>query len=416
MNPWEQALKQLENIREYVEIPEAIFTKLSKPNNLVKGELTIGGKSYPAFRSQHNNARGPYKGGIRFHPGVTEAEVKALSMWMTWKCATVNIPYGGAKGGIIVDPAKLKAGELEALSRAYARMLVEHIGLWKDVPAPDVNTNGQIMAWMLDEYEQVTGQQAPGTFTGKPIPLGGSLGREEATGMGGVEVLKALAKRFGLKPRETTVAVQGFGNVGYWFAQLAHQSGFKIVAISDSRGGVMTINNEQKTEKSIDITKLMAHKKKTGRVAGYPGTREVTNEELLTLHVDVLVPAALEQVVTGENAANIQAKYVVEMANGPVTPEADEKLNRRGIISVPDVLANAGGVTVSYFEWVQNLQGHAWDVEVVHQHLKRHMLEAFDGIMQEWERVGRDKPMRLPTYTIAVRRVVEAMVLRGGAR
>lgn len=416
MNPWEQALKQLENIREYVEIPEAIFTKLSKPNNLVKGELTIGGKSYPAFRSQHNNARGPYKGGIRFHPGVTEAEVKALSMWMTWKCATVNIPYGGAKGGIIVDPAKLKAGELEALSRAYARMLVEHIGLWKDVPAPDVNTNGQIMAWMLDEYEQVTGQQAPGTFTGKPIPLGGSLGREEATGMGGVEVLKALAKRFGLKPRETTVAVQGFGNVGYWFAQLAHQSGFKIVAISDSRGGVTTINNEQKTEKSIDITKLMAHKKKTGRVAGYPGTREVTNEELLTLHVDVLVPAALEQVVTGENAANIQAKYVVEMANGPVTPEADEKLNRRGIISVPDVLANAGGVTVSYFEWVQNLQGHAWDVEVVHQHLKRHMLEAFDGIMQEWERVGRDKPMRLPTYTIAVRRVVEAMVLRGGAR
>lgn len=414
MNPWEQAIKQLDNVREYVDIPEPIYKRLIKPNNIVEGKLKVGGKTYPAYRSQHNDARGPYKGGIRFHPGVSLEEVKALSMWMTFKCATVGIPYGGAKGGVAVDPKKLSAKELQDLSRAYARLIGPVIGEHKDVPAPDVNTDGQIMAWMLDEYEKIVGYKAPGTFTGKPIVLGGSLGREEATGMGGVHVLNSLAKSLGLRAKSMSIAVQGFGNVGYWFAALAEQAGYKVVAISDSRGGVRIDTSNQTPETSLNITKLMEHKKKTGRVAGFSGTKEITNESLLELPVKVLVPAALEQVITKDNAPKIKAKYIIEMANGPVMPEADEILTKRGIISVPDVLANAGGVTVSYFEWVQNLQGYYWPKAEVLDKLKPLMEAAFEGIWSEWERLGRGKVgMRIPTYTIAVKRVVEAMKLRG---
>ena len=408
MNPWEQAIKQLENTREYVEIPEAIYKRLVRPDKLVKGNIKVGGKTYKAYRSQHNNARGPYKGGIRFHPQVNEAEVKALSMWMTFKCATVDIPYGGAKGGVAVDPRKLSIRELQDLSREYAKLIGPHIGEHKDVPAPDVNTDGQIMAWMLDEYEKGLDYQAPGTFTGKPIALGGSLGREEATGRGGVHILKALAKSVGLRAKGTSIAVQGFGNVGYWFARLAQESGFTVVAVSGSRGGIFA-------KQGVDIKKLMEHKRKTGNFKDYPGIKEITNDELLELPVDVLVPAALEQVITKDNAAKVKAKYVIEMANGPVTPEADAILHQRGIISVPDVLSNAGGVTVSYFEWAQNLQGYAWDLETVNGRLSKHMEAAFAGVWQEWQRIGQKKvPMRVPTYTIAVRRVVEAMRLRGG--
>ncbi|OGV95673.1 hypothetical protein A2W24_05385 [Microgenomates group bacterium RBG_16_45_19] len=419
MNPWEQALKQLEQVKAYVEIPETIYRRLAEPQNLIKGELEVGGKKYPAWRSQHNDARGPYKGGIRFHPKVSEDEVKALSMWMTFKCATVDIPYGGAKGGVAVEPRQLSKAELEALSRAYARLVTPVIGEKRDIPAPDVNTDGQIMAWMLDEYEKAVGYKAPGTFTGKPIALGGSLGREEATGQGGVQILKALLTQFKVPVATTTVAVQGFGNVGYWFARLAEAAGFKVVAVFDSKGGIVS---EDLT--GLEIEAVMTHKQKVGKVVGYKGAKDLASEELWSLPVTVVVPAALEGVIDKEVAEKLQAKYVVEMANGPVTPAADTVLKERGIVSVPDVLANAGGVTVSYFEWVQNLQGQAWDLEVVQAQLKRHMEEAFSGVWREWERLegGQVNPatlkvgMRVPTYTIAVKRVVEAMMLRGNSR
>jgi glutamate dehydrogenase/leucine dehydrogenase len=408
MNPWEQALKQLEAVRGDVEIPDAIWERLIKPNNLVKGELTVAGKKYPAWRSQHNNARGPYKGGIRFHPGVTEEEVKALSMWMSWKCAMVGIPYGGGKGGVAVEPSKLSQADLQELSRAYARLIAPVIGEKKDVPAPDVNTDGQIMAWMLDEYEKEIGEQAPGTFTGKPIALSGSLGREEATGMGGVYIFDSLVKHSELKKqKEITVAVQGFGNVGYWFAKLAQDKGYKVMAVSGSRGGIYS-------EKGLDVEKVMAYKRQTGGLEGFPGTREITNTELLALPVDVVVPAALEGAIDTKTALKIQAKYVIEMANGPVTPEAETVLTERGIPSVPDVLANAGGVTVSYFEWVQNLYGYYWEKEEVFEKLKKRMDQAFAGVWRKWKEM-KGAPMRRAAYTIAVERVVEAMKWRGNS-
>lgn len=431
MDQWQQALKQLENVRKYVEIPEPIFKKLINPT-VHKMTLKVGGKSYPAWRSQHNNARGPYKGGIRFHPQVSEAEVKALSMWMTWKCATVGIPYGGAKGGICVDPKTLTKTELEALSRAYTKFITPFIGEHKDVPAPDVNTDGQIMAWMLDEYETIVGYQTPGTFTGKPIPLGGSLGREEATGMGGVFVLSHLAKQLGLKVKETTVAVQGFGNVGYWFANLAQQHGYPVVAIADSRGAITTLPEDLRFKnqdlRSINVAALLEHKKKTGKLGGFPGTREITNEELLALPVTVLVPAALEEAIDGKVAAKVQAKYIVEMANGPVTPEGETILTKRGIPSVPDVLANAGGVSVSYFEWAQNLNGYYWTKSEVLGKLELLMEQAFKGVWDQWLELNHFtgyqdiKPpkilvgLRMAAYAIAVKRVVEAMQLRGNRR
>lgn len=415
MDPWKQAVKQLDEARRYVEIPEGIYQRLIKPR-VIKGELQVGGKKYQAYRSQHNDARGPFKGGIRFHPQVSLEEVKALSMWMTWKCATVGIPYGGGKGGVMVDPKELSRQELQMLSRAYARLIAPEIGEKKDVPAPDVNTDGQIMAWMLDEYEKVVGFRAPGTFTGKPIALGGSLGREEATGMGGVYVLSALTKKLGMKPEKTTVAVQGFGNVGYWFAKLAAVAGFLVVAVSDSRGGMVT--NKMT---GLEIDEVMKHKQARGGVAGYRGTRAISNEELLTLPVDVVVPAALEGAVDETVAEKLKAGVVVEMANGPVTPEADKILQEKKVISVPDVLANAGGVTVSYFEWVQNLYGYYWSKAEVFEKLKELMDQAFAGVWETWQDLNQKvtrKPvgfgvnMRVAAYIIAVKRVVEAMKWR----
>jgi glutamate dehydrogenase/leucine dehydrogenase len=403
-NPWQNALTQLENVRKYVDIPEPIYKKLTSPS-VITGEITVAGKKYQAFRSQHNDARGPFKGGIRFHHNVSEDEVKALSMWMTWKCAVAGIPYGGAKGGIIVDPKELTPAQLEELSRGYARLIAANIGEKVDVPAPDVNTDGQIMAWMLDEYEKAVGHHAPGTFTGKPLELGGSQGRTEATGMGGLYILEKAVQALGLKKDAVKVAVQGFGNVGYYFAKLASEAGYKIVAVSDSKGGIVL-------DAGLSIEAVLSHKEKTGSLAGFTGAREITNDELLLLPVDILVPAALENVITVTNAEKIQAKLVIEMANGPVTPEADEVLYKKGIVSIPDVLSNAGGVTVSYFEWVQNLYSYYWEKEEVLGKLKRIMDEAFETI---WK-VYQDKkiPMRTATYVVAVERVVKAMKLRGG--
>lgn len=408
---------------------DSVVEKLMEPDRVLETKLKIimdSGKKqkFQAYRSQHNNARGPYKGGIRFHQGVTLSEVKALSTWMTWKCAVTGIPYGGGKGGVVVDPRTLSQGELQRLSRAYARFIADSIGAWVDVPAPDVNTNGQIMAWMVDEYQKIQSEQYPSrvgaqtnplaTFTGKPLELGGSEGREEATGLAGVFVLEKLVERLGYKRKQdVTVAIQGFGNVGYWFAYHADRLGYKVVAVSDSKGGVYV-------ESGLDPAQTIACKRKNGSVGvcrcthdscGLQHGVEITNQDLLKLPVTVLVPAALENVITADNADTIQATAILEMANGPVTPEADVILAKKNIILVPDVLANAGGVTTSYFEWVQNLQGYSWTKDEVISKLKPLMEQSFTAMWEQKERHGVDG--RTATYLSAVKRVIDTMLLRG---
>ncbi len=422
-NPYKDAVTQLELVAKRLESEYADkkrFRKaiefLKKPERLNESTLEItldSGKkqTFKAFRSQHSSARGPYKGGVRFHPGVSKEEVQALSLWMSWKTAAVNIPYGGGKGGIIVDPKKLSQAELERLSRAYVRFLGTAVGPWIDVPAPDVNTTPQIMAWMVDEYEAMlresnTAQlQNPlASFTGKPLELGGSQGREEATGLGGVYVLEELAKKMSWKRKQDiTIAIQGFGNVGYWFAYHAKEAGYKVVAVSDSKTGIYTSTG-------LDPVNTLVHKKKTGKLLSAT-VDEISNEALLELDVDVLIPAALENVITAENAANIQAKVIIEMANGPTTPEADEILASRDILVIPDILANAGGVSTSYFEWVQNLSGYYWTKDEVLAKLQPLMSTAFESI---WSVYSKEKTtMRLAAYQVAVKRVIDALYLRG---
>lgn len=374
---------------------------LKKPQRFWAKKITIKldngkKKTFPAFRCQYNNARGPFKGGVRFHPNVCEDEMKALAFWMAVKCAVVGIPFGGSKGGVVVNPAGLSRDELKRLSFAYADFIAPHIGPWQDVPAPDVNTDGQIMAWMLEEYERKTGQQSPATFTGKPVELGGSRGRVEATGYGGVRVLNSYLKRnskFQILNSKLKIAVQGFGNVGYWFAKFAQDEGFKVVAVSNSKGGIYN-------PKGLNVNKL-----------GPDFKPNITNAQLLALPVDVLVPAALENTITNANAKNINAKCILEMANGPTTPEAEEILRRRGVDVLPDVLCNAGGVTVSYFEWIQNLQSYFWSKEKVFAEEKKILEEAFADISAE----ARSKKIcyRQAAFILAVGRILEAMRLRG---
>lgn len=434
-NPYQNAVRQLKQVRKYLPMEEGEFERLSQHDKVIKKDVEIvldngNKKSFRAYRAQHNNSVGPYKGGIRFHPGVTEDEVKALSMWMTWKCAIAGIPYGGGKGGVEVDPKSLSQTELERLSKTYAREFASEFGSRKDVPAPDVNTNGQIMAWMLSEYEKVTGRQEPGVFTGKPIELGGSLGREQATGLGGFYVLEQLVKAKKLRKQDLTIAIQGIGNVGYWFAYHADKAGYRVAAISDSSGGVFVPSG-------LDPKKTLECKQKSGKVSEcYCNKREcqmkkegvITNEELLGLDVDILVPAALENVITEKNAEKIKAKYIIEMANGPVTPEADEILTKKGVVVVPDVLANAGGVSVSYFEWVQNNMGYYWEEEEVVEKLKVIMERAFGETWKELEKMNGKRDhrttetnrgtengvnMRMAAYIYGVGRVLRSMRLRG---
>ncbi len=396
-DPFTNAQKQIDNVSKYLDIDKATLGKLKTPDRVVKATLKVkmdNGKlkEFKAFRSEHNNAVGPYKGGIRFHINVSESEVKALSTWMTWKCSTVGIPYGGGKGGIIVDPKTLSQGELERLSRAYMKAFYKYFGAWKDVPAPDVNTSGTEMSWMLDEYEKLVGHQEPGMITGKPIELGGSQGRTEATGLGGFYILEQLAKVKKFDKKKTTIAVQGVGNVGYYFAYFARKAGYKVVALSNSKGGVYDT-------KGLNPDKFADYK------------QNISNEDLLELPVDVLVPAALENQITDKNAAKIKAKYIIEMANGPVTPEADEILFERGVVSLPDVLCNAGGVTVSYFEWAQNNMGYYWTKEEVWAKLKVLMDKAFADTWQIY--TTKKVNPRMAAYILAVDRVVKAMKLRG---
>jgi glutamate dehydrogenase/leucine dehydrogenase len=429
-NPYKNALEQLNQVAKILNLDKKTVDKLKKPKNLIKKTLIVKmdsgkEKKFQAFRSQHNDSKGPFKGGIRFHPQVTEDEVKALSIWMTWKCSVVGIPYGGGKGGVVCDPKNMSQKEIERVSRAYAKAMAPFIGPWVDVPAPDVNTNPQIMAWMIDEYKKTQEKQAKkqkwanqgvnpaAVITGKPLELGGSQGRTEATGQGGVFILRELAKKLNLKPEKTTVAIQGFGNVGFWFAKLAHQLGFRVTAVSDSQGGIyvpsglnpdMTMDCKQKTG---SVAKCACKDKECHMKYG----KKITNEELLELKVDILVPSALENVITKDNAKNIKAKAIIEMANGPVTPEADKILHKRKVISVPDILANAGGVTVSYFEWVQNLQGYYWDKEEINSKLEKIMVKAFLEVWQKQKELKTN--MRMAAYALAVDRVVKAMKLKG---
>ena len=382
------------------------------PQKIIKGTLSIKcvngkKKTFPAFRIQHNDARGPFKGGIRFHPNVCEDEVRALATLMSLKCAVAGIPYGGAKGGIVVDPAKLTTDELKSLSIEYAKLITPHIGAWKDVPAPDVNTNGNIMSWMLEAYEKKVGYQSPGTFTGKPLELGGSLGRTEATGQGGVYVLEAYAKARKLNIKASTVAVQGFGNVGLYFAKLASELGFSVVAVSDSSSGIYN-------PKGLDIKVLISYKEKGGTFKDYPlkqGVKLISNEELLELPVTVLVPAALENAITKENMEKISASVVLEMANGPTTTEADSYLHEKGVDVIPDILSNSGGVTVSYFEWAQNLSGYYWSKERVNDELKVTITKAFTDI----DKIKKEKNIsyRRAANYISLKRIIDAMILRG---
>ncbi|MFH1444584.1 MAG: Glu/Leu/Phe/Val dehydrogenase [Candidatus Peregrinibacteria bacterium] len=396
---------------------------LMEPQHVHQAKLSLtrddgSTTEFPAYRVQFNNARGPYKGGIRYHPAADLEEVKALAALMALKTAVVNIPFGGGKGGIQMDPRKLSARELQEVSRAYVRAFQQYIGSDIDVPAPDVNTTADIMAWMRDEYEKLTHSFSPSVITGKPLSYGGSLGRDTATARGGFFILQELIDREALDPQELKVAIQGFGNAGGTMAHLLHSAGFTIVAISDSQGGIYSAEG-------IDPVRVEKYKRKTGAVAGeycegsvcdvqkmkMDGVQHVTNEALLELPCDILIPAALDNVITAENADRIQARTILELANGPTTPEADVILEKKGIRVIPDILANAGGVTVSYFEWVQGRSGEQWTADRVDAELKRIMLDGYKTVRRA---AYREKmSYRHAAFAVALRRILSAMKSRG---
>lgn len=425
--PFEHFLTNLNQAAETMKLSEKAIKKLQEPENIfqtnIEFELDNGEmEQVEAYRVQHNSARGPYKGGIRFHHEADLDEVKSLASLMSLKCAVVNIPLGGGKGGVKINPKRLSPTELERLSRAYFRKGTEKgiFGVHKDVPAPDVYTTPQIMAWMLDEHEQILGYKSPGVITGKPLELGGSLGRGYATSQGGFFVLMDYLKQLGKKPKETTIAVQGFGNAGAFFAEIAHNAGFKVVAVSDSKGGIVH------EEGQFEINKLHHYKKAGGSLRGNFCQEEVcdvekmssekvkviSNEELLELEVDVLVLAALDGVVHDKNAQNIKAKTILELANGPVTPEADKILEEKNIVCIPDILANAGGVTVSYFEWVQNRSGDVWEEDYVNMKLEKVMKNAFADL-QKIQGQYENCSMRNAAFILGIERIETAMKLRG---
>lgn len=410
LNPFKIAQRQLDEATRRLELDSGTAEALrwpmrelhlSFPVKMDDGTVRV----FHGFRVQYNDARGPCKGGLRFHPDETIDTVRALAAWMTWKTAVVDIPLGGGKGGVICNPKDLSEGELERLSRAFFSRLAHFVGPVVDVPAPDVYTTPQIMAWMLDEFEKAHGNKAPGVITGKPLALGGSQGRGDATARGGVYTVREAAKQLGLNLKGATCAIQGYGNAGYYAATLSRELlGLKVIAVTDSRGGAMN-------KDGLDPEKLNDHKMKTGSVVGAPGTVPISNEEVLELDVMVLYPSALENVITEANADRIKARIIAELANGPTTPEADLILFKNGRFVIPDFLCNAGGVTVSYFEQVQNAYNYYWDLDVVHQRLDRKMTKAFADVYGMHRRF--EVHMRLAAYLVAVQRVAEAMKLRG---
>jgi glutamate dehydrogenase/leucine dehydrogenase len=375
---------------------------LETPNNVLQAELEVNGKKYPAYRVQFNNARGPYKGGIRYHPNVDLDEVQSLAFWMSLKTAVADVPLGGGKGGITVNPKELSSEEIQELSRQWVRAFYKHIGPTKDIPAPDVYTTPQIMAWMMDEYEKLIGEKAPGVITGKPLEVGGSLVRGIATALGGVYVLEEAAKKVNLERK--TVAIQGFGNAGMHAAELLAERGFKIVAVSDSKGGIYN-------PEGLDVKGVIKVKSEQRTVTAYENGTKIDNNELLELDVDVLVPAALDNAIHKDNAANVKAKIILELANGPTTPEADEILHSKDVLVLPDILANAGGVTVSYFEWIQNNYGHYWKEDYIKGLLKEKMVNAFNKIWEQYS--GMEQDFRTATYVLAIKKIIAAEKLRG---
>ncbi len=417
-NPWQQAKASLIKFAEKIDIDPLLLASLQEHNRDIKVALPLkmdNGeiKVFTGYRLQHNNLLGPYKGGLRYHPEVSEEEVKALSFWMTLKNAVIDVPFGGGKGGITVNPKELSESELEKLTRAFVRAIADTIGPEKDVPAPDVNTNSKIMGWIVDEYSKIVGQNSPAVVTGKPLELGGSQGRTEATGLGGVYALLATLKKLDKQPKDLTVAVQGFGNVGKYAAEFLVKEGFKVVALSDSKGGVYIPNGIE------DINQIEKCKEAKGYLAGcycvgsvcdinnrdQVGGQEITSSEILELGVDILVPAALEDTITAENASRIKAKFILEMANGPTTNEADEILNKNSVVIIPDILANSGGVAVSYFEWYQNLNNEKWSKEDVFAKLREKMEKAVDRVVE----IAKEKnvSLREAAYILALQRLQE---------
>jgi len=394
-----EALGEGEELYNLLKAP-AHFIEVQIPVRMDDGSLQV----FTGYRSQHMKALGPSKGGIRFHPQVTADEVRALSMWMSFKTSVVGLPYGGGKGGIIVDPRTLSQGELERLSRGYVRAIAPIIGPDKDIPAPDVNTNGQIMAWMVDEYEHIVGHSAPGTFTGKPLSIGGSLGRNEATGRGTVITIREAMQYLGLPLSGARVAIQGFGNAGTFAGLLLEEMGAVVVAASDSRGGIIN-------PAGLRMADLVAYKKLTGSVAGYPGSQETDQFGVLTADCDILIPAALENQIDADVAGEIRAKVIAEAANGPTTPDGDEVLAQRGIFVIPDILANAGGVTVSYFEWVQNLNSYYWTEAEVNSRLEQKMVESFHQVVAMAQKYNANT--RTAAYMHAINRIAEGLRVRG---
>jgi glutamate dehydrogenase (NAD(P)+) len=408
-NPFLNAQKQIEKTAEKLNLDKNVTELLKEPMRVMQVRIPIkmddgNVKTFTGFRVQYNNARGPTKGGIRYHPKESLDTVKALAAWMTWKCAIADIPFGGAKGGIICNPKEMSQAELERLSRGYIRQIAEFIGPDKDIPAPDVYTNPQTMAWMLDEYERIVRKNSPAIITGKPIEVGGSLGRTKATGFGVAINIREATKKVGIELKGAKVAIQGFGNVGMYAAKSLEEMGAKIIALSDSKSGIYNPDG-------ISVEKAINHKKETGSLKGLEGTSEITNEELLELECDILVPAALENQITKENADKIKAKIIAEAANGPTTPEADEILHKNGKFLIPDILCNAGGVIVSYFEWVQNRTGDYWSEEEVDKKLDEKLTRAFSQMAEMAEKEKVDN--RTAAYMIAMKRVVDAMKLKG---
>ena len=410
LNPFEIARKQVKTACDRLNADPAVYEILKSPQRVLEVSFPVkldNGtvKTFTGYRSQHNNAVGPYKGGVRFHPNVNLDEVKALSIWMTIKCCVAGIPYGGGKGGITLDPRDYSEAELERIARAYSEAISPLIGEKIDIPAPDVNTNGKIMSWMVDAYENVVKKSAPGVITGKPVEFGGSLARTEATGYGvNFAAVQALEK-LGKDVKGATYAIQGFGNVGYHTGYYAHQSGAKVVAVS-------TVDVAIYNENGLDMEALFKEYQANGFITNKAGYgKEISNAELLALDVDVLAPCALENQLTSENAGKVRAKIVVEGANGPTTPEADAILRQNGVLVVPDILANCGGVVVSYFEWVQNLQGYYWEFDEVQEKETVVLRRAFRDIWnleQEY-----DVDLRTASYMMSIRRVEKAMKLRG---
>ncbi|MBI4366171.1 MAG: Glu/Leu/Phe/Val dehydrogenase [Deltaproteobacteria bacterium] len=411
LNPFAMAQAQLDEAAKILGLDPATHAMLREPMREITVHIPVrmdngAARVFKGFRVQYNDARGPTKGGLRFHPQETIDTVRALSAWMTWKCAVVNIPLGGAKGGVICNPKEMSTGELERLARGYVRAVGRYLGLKQDVPAPDVYTTPQIMAWMMDEFSVMQGHNEPGMITGKPIPLGGSLGRADATARGGVITIREAAKALRIDATQATYVIQGFGNAGQHAARLMPEllGTRRLLAASDSQSGVYSSNG-------IDGLALVAHKEKTGRVAGFPGTEPIANEALLELEVDILIPAALENVITGVNAPRVKARMIAELANGPSTPDADVILAKIGVFTIPDFLCNAGGVTVSYFEMVQNAANFYWDEEEVLARLDRKMTTAFHDVYRVHEE--QKLSMSIAAYLVAVQRVAEAMKLRG---